>query len=118
MTSAKCAIFAVPVLILSPYFILSPVASIGRSRPRPACVHDRAARSRTQKPRALEVCAVNPGLLHENARAYPAPGQTFPPTGISATEILLCYGVCHFASQAGQFAGNPFVTIVDGRAAN
>lgn len=55
------------------------------------------------------------GLGHENATSYPAPGQIlFYPNGISETEILLAYGACRFASKAGQLAGNPFLTIVEG----
>ena len=47
--------------------------------------------------------------------SYPAPGQIlFYPAGVSETEILLAYGACHFASKAGQLAGNPFLTIVEG----
>jgi len=58
---------------------------------------------------------LNPGLPHENATSYPAPGQIlFHPAGISETEILLAYGACRFASKAGQLAGNPFLTIVEG----
>ena len=57
----------------------------------------------------------NPGIGHENATSYPAPGQIlFHPEGISETEILLAYGACQFASKAGQLAGNPFLTIVEG----
>jgi len=59
--------------------------------------------------------ARNPGIGHENATSYPAPGQIlFHPAGISETEILLAYGACQFASKAGQLAGNPFLTIVEG----
>ncbi|HWB48081.1 MAG TPA: DUF3830 family protein [Stellaceae bacterium] len=58
---------------------------------------------------------LDPGLGHENATSYPAPGQfLFYPAGISETEILLSYGACRFASKAGQLAGNPFLTIVEG----
>ena len=58
---------------------------------------------------------LNPGIGYENATSYPAPGQIlFYPTGISETEILLAYGACQFASKAGQLAGNPFLTIVEG----
>jgi hypothetical protein len=58
---------------------------------------------------------LTPGIGHENATSYPAPGQIlFHPAGISETEILLGYGACRFASKAGQLAGNPFLTVVDG----
>lgn len=58
---------------------------------------------------------LNPGLPLENATSYPAPGQIlFYPVGVSETEILLAYGACRFASKAGQLAGNPFLTIVEG----
>jgi hypothetical protein len=58
---------------------------------------------------------LNPGIGHENATSFPAPGQIlFHPAGISETEILLGYGACRFASKAGQLAGNPFLTIIEG----
>ena len=58
---------------------------------------------------------LDPGIGHENATSYPAPGQIlFYPSGISETEILLAYGASRFASKAGQLAGNPFLTIVEG----
>jgi uncharacterized protein DUF3830 len=58
---------------------------------------------------------LNPGIGHENATSYPAPGQIlFHPAGVSETEILLAYGACRLASKAGQLAGNPFLTIVEG----
>jgi hypothetical protein len=59
--------------------------------------------------------ALDPGLPYENATCYPAPGQIlFHPGGVSETEVLLAYGACRFASKAGQLAGNPFLTIVEG----
>jgi hypothetical protein len=58
---------------------------------------------------------LSPGIGHESATSYPAPGQIlFHPAGVSETEILLAYGACRFASKAGQLAGNPFLTIVEG----
>ena len=55
------------------------------------------------------------GVGYEDATSYPAPGQMILyPGGISETEILLAYGACHFASKAGQLAGNHFLTIVEG----
>jgi hypothetical protein len=58
---------------------------------------------------------LSPGISHESATSYPAPGQIlFHPDGVSETEILLAYGACRFASKAGQLAGNPFLTIVEG----
>src|SRR5260221_13119917 len=55
------------------------------------------------------------GVGYENATSYPTPGQILLyPTGVSETEILLAYGAVRFASKAGQLAGNPFLTIVEG----
>jgi Protein of unknown function (DUF3830) len=59
--------------------------------------------------------SLDPGIDYENATSYPALGQIlFYPSGISETEILLAYGASRFASKAGQLAGNPLLTIVDG----
>jgi hypothetical protein len=56
------------------------------------------------------------GVGYENATSYPAPGQMILyPGGVSETEILMAYGACHFASKAGQLAGNHFLTIVEGQ---
>jgi hypothetical protein len=58
---------------------------------------------------------LDPGISYENATSYPAPGQVlFYPAGVSETEILIAYGTVRFASKAGQLAGNPFLTIVEG----
>lgn len=55
------------------------------------------------------------GVGFEDATSYPAPGQVILyPGGVSETEILVAYGPCRFASKAGQLAGNPFLTIVEG----
>jgi hypothetical protein len=55
------------------------------------------------------------GVGPENATGYPAAGALLLyPGGISETELLLPYGACRFASEAGQLAGNHFATIVDG----
>jgi hypothetical protein len=63
----------------------------------------------------IPLCDMNPGIGHENATSYPAPGQIlFHPAGISETEILVAYGACRFASKAGQLSGSPLLTIVDG----
>ncbi len=49
---------------------------------------------------------------HEDATAYPAPGQILLyPKGKSETEILIAYGSVQFASKAGTLAGNHFATI-------
>jgi hypothetical protein len=51
----------------------------------------------------------------ENATSYPLVGEVLlHPAGISETEILIPYGSCHFASKAGELAGNHFLTIVSG----
>lgn len=56
------------------------------------------------------------GLGHENATAYPAPGELLLyPGGLSEVEILFPYGATSFASKMGQLAGNHFATIEDGR---
>lgn len=55
------------------------------------------------------------GLGHENATAYPAPGQMLLyPGGLSETEFLIAYGSVNFASKRGQLAGNHFLTITGG----
>jgi uncharacterized protein DUF3830 len=55
------------------------------------------------------------GVPYENHTSYPAPGQIILyPGGISETEILLAYGAVHFASKAGQLAGNHFITLTGG----
>ncbi len=55
------------------------------------------------------------GVGFEDATSYPAPGQVILyPGGVSETEILVAYGPCRFASKAGQLAGNPFLTIIEG----
>ncbi len=57
------------------------------------------------------------GLKHENATAYPAPGQILLyPGGLSETEILLAYGSVQFASKLGVLAGNHFLTVTEGNA--
>lgn len=49
---------------------------------------------------------------HEDATAYPAPGQILLyPKGKSETEILIAYGCVRFASKAGTLAGNHIATI-------
>ena len=59
--------------------------------------------------------ALDLGLGYENATSHPAPGQIILyPGGVSETEILLSYGAVRFASKAGQLAGNPFLTVVEG----
>ena len=51
----------------------------------------------------------------ERQTSTPAPGEIlFYPAGISETEILLCYGQCRFAGDAGALAGNHFLTIIKG----
>jgi hypothetical protein len=48
----------------------------------------------------------------ENATAHPPPGALLLyPGGLSEPEILIPYGACAFASQAGGLAGNHFATI-------
>jgi len=55
------------------------------------------------------------GVGYENATSYPSPGQMILyPGGVSETEILLAYGGVHFASKAGQLAGNHFLTLTSG----
>jgi hypothetical protein len=56
------------------------------------------------------------GVGFEDATSHPSVGDMlFHPGGVSETEILLAYGSCCFSSKAGQLAGNPFLTIVEGR---
>jgi hypothetical protein len=56
------------------------------------------------------------GVGPENATSYPAVGELLLyPGGVSETELLLPYGACHFASKAGQLAGNHFATVVEGK---
>jgi hypothetical protein len=56
------------------------------------------------------------GVGPENAVTCPAPGQLlFYPGGISETEILLPYGKAAFACKDGALAGNPFLTITEGK---
>lgn len=55
------------------------------------------------------------GVGAEEPTSYPSPGELLLyPGGVSETEILFPYGRTCFASMAGQLAGNPFATIVDG----
>lgn len=55
------------------------------------------------------------GVGPEDPTSYPAPGQVILyPGGVSETEILIAYGPCRFASKAGQLAGNPLLTFVEG----
>jgi hypothetical protein len=56
------------------------------------------------------------GVGYEDAISHPSAGDLlFHPPGASEAEILLAYGSCCFASKVGQLAGNPFLTIVEGR---
>jgi hypothetical protein len=56
------------------------------------------------------------GVGFEDATSYPAPGEILLyPGGISETEILFPYAGTHFASKAGQLAGNHFLTITEGK---
>ena len=56
------------------------------------------------------------GVGFENATSHPSVGDIlFHPGGVSETEILLAYGSCCFASKVGQLAGNPFLTVTEGR---
>ena len=56
------------------------------------------------------------GVPPENATTYPHPGEVlWYPGGVSeTTELLIAYGRTHFASKAGVFAGNHFLTITSG----
>jgi hypothetical protein len=59
---------------------------------------------------------LNFGVGFEDATSYPAPGEILLyPGGISETEILFPYAGTHFASKAGQLAGNHFLTITEGK---
>jgi hypothetical protein len=52
------------------------------------------------------------GIGYENATSEPNPGDMiFYPGSVSETEILLAYGRVRFACNAGQLAGNPFLTM-------
>ena len=56
------------------------------------------------------------GVDFENHTSHPSVGDIlFYPGGYSATEIILAYGSCCFASKMGQLAGNHFLTIVEGK---
>jgi hypothetical protein len=59
---------------------------------------------------------LNFGVGFEDATSYPAPGEILLyPGGISETEILFPYAGTHFASKAGQLAGNHFLTLTEGK---
>lgn len=59
---------------------------------------------------------VDPRLPHEDATGFPAPGEAvLYAGGVSEPEILIAYGAARFASKAGALAGNPIISIVDGR---
>ena len=52
----------------------------------------------------------------ENATSHPAPGELLLyPGGVSEPELLLAHGATAFSSKGGPLAGNPFLTITDGR---
>jgi len=52
----------------------------------------------------------------EDASSYPPVGEILVyPGGVSEMEVLIPYGPTCFASKAGQLAGNPLATIVEGR---
>lgn len=54
------------------------------------------------------------GVGPERATSRPSPGDfLFYPGGKSETEILLAYGTVRFGCNAGELAGNPFLTIVE-----
>ena len=56
------------------------------------------------------------GVSFEDPTSYPAAGEIlFYPGGISETEILFPYAGTHFASKAGQLAGNHFLTVIEGK---
>ena len=55
------------------------------------------------------------GVDYEDATSHPAPGEILVyPGGVSEMEILIPYGPTMFASKAGQLAGNPLATVVEG----
>jgi hypothetical protein len=54
------------------------------------------------------------GVGFEDPTSFPAPGDMLLyPGGLSETELLLAYGPSRFACEAGQLAGNHFLTITD-----
>jgi hypothetical protein len=56
------------------------------------------------------------GVGYENHTSHPSRGDLlWYPGGISETELLFAYGSSHFASKAGQLAGNHFLEVIDGR---